>query len=99
MNVDPYRERCKIPDLAPAKLRRVSFSVDVEIAAPAKYSEEGPEEPSPPLPPPGRRPSLTALENQVDSRKRKDEKLKKGEGAALEEPTGGLHVRRKLKEL
>ena len=86
MNVDPYRERCNIPDLAPAKLRRVSFSVDVEIAAPAKYSEEEPEEPSPPPPPPGRRPSLTVLENQVDSRKRKDQKLKKGEGAALKNP-------------
>ena len=84
MNVDPYRERCEIPDLEPAKLRRVSFSVDVEIAAPAKYSEE--EEELPPPPQPGRRPSLTALENQVEVKKRKDQKFKKSEGAALKDP-------------
>lgn len=85
MNVDPYRERCEIPDLEPAKLRRVSFSVDVEIAAPAKYSKEEPEEP-PPAPPTGRRPSLTALEKQADIKKRKDQRLKKDEGAALKNP-------------
>ena len=85
MNVDPYRERCEIPDLEPAKLRRVSFSVDVEIAAPAKYSEEEPEE-LPPPPPPGRRPSLTMLEKQAEVKKRKDQKLKKSEGAALRNP-------------
>lgn len=87
MNVDPYRERCDISALQPAKLRRVSFSVDVEIAPPARYSEEEPEEPQPPPPPPpGRRPSLTQLENQVESKKKKDRKLKQGEGAALKSP-------------
>ncbi|KAL8826707.1 MAG: hypothetical protein Q9191_003632 [Dirinaria sp. TL-2023a] len=87
MNIDPYRERCDISALQPAKLRRVSFSVDVEIAPPARYSEEEPEEPQPPPPPPpGRRPSLTQLENQVESKKKKDRKLKQGEGAALRSP-------------
>lgn len=86
MNVDPYRERCEIPDLESAKLRRVSFSVDVEIAAPAKYSEEEPEEPEPPPVQPERRRSLSALENQADAKKRKDQRLKKGEGAALKNP-------------
>lgn len=85
MNVDPYRERCDIPDLQPAKLRRVSFSVDVEIAPPARYSEEEPDEP-PPQPPPGRRPSLTQLEHQAENKKKKDRKLKQSEGAALKSP-------------
>lgn len=87
MNVDPYRERCSIPDLEPAKLRRVAFCVDVEIAAPAKYTEEEEEEPSlPPQPLDGRRPSLSQLENQVDIKKKKDKKLKMSEGAALKDP-------------
>lgn len=81
MNVDPFRERCKIEDLEPVKLRKVAFCVDVEIAAPAKYTDE---ESSPP--PEARRPSLTQLENQVEIRKRKDQNLKKGEGEALKNP-------------
>lgn len=32
MNIDPCRDRCKIPELKQAKLRRVAFCVDVEIA-------------------------------------------------------------------
>ena len=84
MNIDPYRERCDIPDLEPAKLRRVSFCVDVEIAPPAQYSEEEPDEQN--RPPTVRRPSLTQLENQVEAKKRKDRKLKRGEGAALKDP-------------
>ena len=87
MNIDPYRERCDIPDLEQSKLRRVSFCVDVEIAPPAQYSEEEPEEPQNP-PPPVRRPSLTALENQVEVKKKKDRRFKKGEGAALKNPEG-----------
>lgn len=83
MNIDPYRERCYIPDLEQAKLRRVSFCVDVEIAPPAQYSEEEPEDN---LPSTARRPSLTQLEHQVDVTKKKDKKFKKGEGAALKSP-------------
>ncbi|KAK1999324.1 cell wall biogenesis protein Mhp1 [Colletotrichum falcatum] len=37
LNVDRNRERCQIPDLHQAKLRRVAFSVDVEIAPMPKY--------------------------------------------------------------
>lgn len=84
MNVDPHRDRCEIPDLEPSKLRRVAFCVDVEIAAPAKYSEEEIENSGPA--PPARRPSLTQLEYQVDVKKRKDQKLKKSEGEALKNP-------------
>lgn len=32
MNVDPDRDRCRIPELNQAKLKRVAFCVDVEIA-------------------------------------------------------------------
>lgn len=81
MNVDPFRERCEIADLEPVKLRKVAFCVDVEIAAPAKYTED---DSSPP--PDTRRPSLTQLENQVEIRKRKDQKLKMSEGESLKNP-------------
>lgn len=40
MNVDPNRERCLVPELDLAKLRRVSFSVDVEIAGGPKYKDD-----------------------------------------------------------
>ena len=89
MNVDPFRERCHIEDLQPAKLRRVAFCVDVEIAGTAKYTDdEAAAEPSPPpSPQPGRRPSLSQLENQVDVKKKKDQRLKeRSEGEALKHP-------------
>ncbi|KAL9033626.1 MAG: hypothetical protein Q9214_007424, partial [Letrouitia sp. 1 TL-2023] len=85
MNIDPYRERCEIPDFEPSKMRRVAFCVDVEIAAPAKYSEEEYQDSEPP-PPPERRPSLTQLERQVEMKKKKDQKLRKSEGEALKNP-------------
>lgn len=85
MNVDPYRNRCEIPDLEPSKLRRVAFCVDVEIAAPAKYHQEEADEPEPaPLP---RRPSLTQLEHQIEAKKKRDQRLRKSEGEALKNPT------------
>ncbi|GBF65922.1 MAP-homologous protein [Trichophyton mentagrophytes] len=39
MNVDADRDRCKIPELNQAKLRRVAFCVDVEIAGTQRRSE------------------------------------------------------------
>ncbi|CAK7273652.1 Microtubules assembly and stabilization protein [Sporothrix epigloea] len=39
LNVDPNRERCKLLELNQAKLRRVAFSVDVEIAPMPKYRD------------------------------------------------------------
>lgn len=87
MNVDQNRERCKVPDLDQAKLRRVSFCVDVEIAGFARYPEAE-EEKNPAGP--ERRPSLTMLEQQVKVNKKKDAKDAKskdiGEGAALKNP-------------
>lgn len=40
LNVDRHRERCEISGLNQAKLRRVAFCVDVEIAPMPKYIDE-----------------------------------------------------------
>jgi hypothetical protein len=40
LNVDRHRERCAITGLSQAKLRRVAFCVDVEIAPMPKYADE-----------------------------------------------------------
>lgn len=84
MNVDPYRERCSLPDLDLKKLRRVAFCVDVEIAGAAQYTEE--EAQAAPVPSLTTEPSLTRLEREIEAKKRKDQKQKKGEGAALKNP-------------
>ncbi|KAG6006813.1 hypothetical protein E4U21_006704 [Claviceps maximensis] len=39
LNVDHYRERCKIAELKEARLRRVSFCVDVEVAPMPRYAD------------------------------------------------------------
>ncbi|EJT77171.1 hypothetical protein GGTG_07083 [Gaeumannomyces tritici R3-111a-1] len=41
LNVDRSRERCALAELNQAKLRRVAFCVDVEIAPMPKYTEDG----------------------------------------------------------
>lgn len=48
MNLDPHRERCSIQELKDSRLRRVSFSVDVEIAGTSTYptDEARPKKPS-----------------------------------------------------
>jgi len=94
MNIDPYRERCQIPELDPAKLRRVAFCVDVEIAAPPKYTDPDPEDSDGPAPSPAsavvpkdRRPSLTEMEKAAAlAKKKQDEKVKnkdRNEGRAF----------------
>ena len=40
LNVDPNRERCRYGELDAVKLKRVSFSVDVEIAGGPKYKDD-----------------------------------------------------------
>ena len=85
MNVDPYRERCSLPDFELKKLRRVAFCVDVEIAGAAQYTEEEPQAPPPPSL--TAEPSLIRLEHEIEAKKRKDQKQKKGEGAALKTPS------------
>lgn len=41
LNVDRARDRCQLSELNHAKLRRVAFCVDVEIAPMPRYKEEG----------------------------------------------------------
>lgn len=86
MNIDPYRERCSMPELDQRKLRRVAFLVDVEIAGAAQYpnADEIPKSPPPPV---SKESSLTKMERQFeDQKKRKDQQLKKSEGEALKHP-------------
>ncbi|KAB8338921.1 hypothetical protein FH972_021861 [Carpinus fangiana] len=40
LNVDDSRRRCVVKELNPSKLRRVAFSVDVEIAGGSQYTQE-----------------------------------------------------------
>ncbi|KAI1353535.1 hypothetical protein F5Y01DRAFT_55043 [Xylaria sp. FL0043] len=40
LNVDKNRERCRLNELNQAKLRRVAFCVDIEIAPMPKYADE-----------------------------------------------------------
>ncbi|KAJ8122708.1 hypothetical protein ONZ43_g1161 [Nemania bipapillata] len=40
LNIDKNRERCRLNELNQAKLRRVAFCVDVEIAPMPKYADE-----------------------------------------------------------
>lgn len=86
MNVDPYRERCSLPDLDLKSLRRVAFCVDVEIAGAAQYTEEEPQ--AQPVLPLTAEPSLTKLEHEIEAKKKKDDqKQRKSEGAALKNPS------------
>lgn len=94
MNIDPYRDRCSLPDLDQKKLRRVAFCVDVEIAGAAQYTEEEPQEP--PAPPLNGESSLTRLEQDIAVKKmKKDQLLKKGEGAALKDPIAVMEEKEK----
>lgn len=45
LNVDPNRPRCLVPELDPARLRKVSFCVDVEIAGGPRYRDDEDEDP------------------------------------------------------
>ena len=93
MNIDPYRERCQIAELQPARLRRVAFCVDVEIAGHATYVEDEEDEPPPT---PGRRPSLTELERHATNKKAKEANAKmkeKAEGEALKRPNAVTEIK------
>lgn len=58
--------------------------MDVEIAGAAQYVDEEPEAPS--QPPLNGESSLGKLTHEVESKKKRDQKLKKSEGAALKNP-------------
>lgn len=71
LNVDQYRERCPLEDLQGAKLRRVAFCVDVEIAPMPKYADADPKSPK-------------GCATGAKTEKRK--LVEKGEGEALKNP-------------
>ena len=95
MNIDPYRDRCVLPDVDQNKLRRVAFCVDVEIAGAAQYVDAEPE--APPVPPLKGESSLSKLEQELEAKKKKDMKQKKGEGAALKSPNTVVVEKEKVK--
>ncbi|PFH57289.1 hypothetical protein XA68_15259 [Ophiocordyceps unilateralis] len=74
LNVDPTRSRCQISELKDAKLRRVSFCVDVEIAPMPKYAESGVTQ----------RPIDPAVRNRL-TEKGEGEALKNGAGIVSKE--------------
>ncbi|KAG8526707.1 uncharacterized protein KY384_008136 [Bacidia gigantensis] len=89
MNIDPYRERCPLPDLEQQKLRRVAFSVDVEIAGSAQYPGAEVEPHVNSLYIDGE-PQRNKPEREDEDKKQKDQKHKRAEGDALKGPSPSL---------
>ncbi|GAB1315149.1 Microtubules assembly and stabilization protein [Madurella fahalii] len=71
LNVDHHRERCGITGLNQAKLRRVAFCVDVEIAPMPRYADQ---------------PEDKERKADRATRDRKKKMKEKGEGEALKHP-------------
>lgn len=71
LNVDRDRERCPLEDLHQAKLRRVAFCVDVEVAPMPKYADAE-----------AGSPKICAAGPKTEKRKL----VEKGEGEALKNP-------------
>ncbi|KAI9834350.1 MAG: hypothetical protein M1826_004276 [Phylliscum demangeonii] len=74
MNVDPNRERSQVPGLDQAKLRRVAFCVDVEIARNPKYKDDNAERK-------GKRPR-----NEKDKKPKEKEEVEKLEQVDIAKP-------------
>ena len=93
MNVDPYRDRARVQDLQTAKLRRVAFCVDVEIAGTARYlDEDDGEKANIPPPAPSLNPSVS--DDQADDKKQKNKKIKERmEGEALKHPQAVIETK------
>ncbi|KAJ5301387.1 hypothetical protein PENANT_c023G04526 [Penicillium antarcticum] len=84
MNIDQNRHRCKVPDLNQAKLNRVAFCVDVEIAG---ISHRDDDEEAPPT----NQLRQPLPESNTHKSKKADLKLKsKEEAAALKTPEAVL---------
>ncbi|KUI62904.1 MAP protein 1 [Cytospora mali] len=71
LNVDQHRERCPLEELHQAKLRRVAFCVDVEIAPMPKYGGDE---------------HATAKVSTGGNKNDKRKLVEKGEGEALKNP-------------
>lgn len=80
MNIDRNRDRCKVPDLDQGKLRRVAFSVDVEIAGISRRESEDDDSASTNA----RR--LLSDSNSSKSKKSNQKSKDKGEAATLKVP-------------
>ncbi|KAG2415256.1 hypothetical protein HFD88_006447 [Aspergillus terreus] len=85
MNIDQGRDRCKVPDLDQAKLRRVAFCVDVEIAGVAYRESSGEESP----PGNSRRRIVPDLSSQKVKRSNSKGK-EKDEASALKHPQAAV---------
>lgn len=90
MNIDPYRERCALPELDQNKLRRVSFCVDVEIAGSAQYVDDlADQSATPNLTDSSQSSANTGKDHdskKSKEKKLKERKLKQGEGEPLKRP-------------
>jgi len=96
LNVDQHRERCCISELHPAKLRRVAFCVDVEIAAPPKYKEEDSDEAiTAATPAKGRKLSGGAADKEKKSKAKTKER---SEGEALKNPDAVAEKKEEVKQ-
>ncbi|OAA67977.1 cell wall biogenesis protein [Niveomyces insectorum RCEF 264] len=82
LNVDHNRQRCRLAELNQAKLRRVSFCVDVEIAPMPKYAQPDPAV-SPKKQPVVAAPSAAAATAAAVDKSQRRKAFEKGEGEAL----------------
>lgn len=80
MNIDRNRDRCKVPDLDQGKLRRVAFSVDVEIAGTSRRESEDDDSAQ------SNARRLFSDSNSSKSKKSSQKSRDKGEAAALKAP-------------
>lgn len=78
MNVDPNRDRCKVPELSQGKMKRVAFCVDVEIAGFASREDDEVT----------RREPTNVPTSQTSKLKAKD----KSEGSVLKNPEAAAEI-------
>lgn len=76
LNVDHNRQRCLLPDFKAKTLRKVAFSVDVEIAAQPRYKVDAP--------------TISTTDPAATSNSDIIEKAEAAEGAALKQPNTAL---------
>ncbi|KAF9883735.1 hypothetical protein FE257_003027 [Aspergillus nanangensis] len=84
LNIDQGRDRCKIPHLDQAKLNRVAFCVDVEIAG---ISHRESEEESPPA---NSKRRVTPEQNGQKVKRSNSKSKEKDEAAALKNPQAAV---------
>ncbi|KIW40011.1 uncharacterized protein PV06_08568 [Exophiala oligosperma] len=94
MNIDQNRQRIKINEFDQAKLKRVAFCVDVEIAGFSASADEEPDKFSRPTTSNMQKQSLTTEKESTNKKDVKDAKVKDiGEGAALKNPAAATEAK------